>query len=54
MGYLIRSEQALLLVKEDLTESKSCFPYSRLAKFEEWWEDQQVSLTDGFVLLVLL
>lgn len=54
MGYLIRTEQALLLVKEDLTESKSCFPSSHLARFEEWREDHQVSLTDGFVLLILL
>lgn len=40
MGYWIRSEETPLLVKEDLTaKSKSCFPYSPLAKIEEWWED---------------
>lgn len=50
MGYWIRSGQTPFLVKEDLTaKSESCFPYSPLAKIEEWWEDDWVSLTDGLV-----
>lgn len=55
MGYRIRGEPTPLLVKEDLTaKSESCFPYSPLAKIEEWWEDDWVSLTDGLVLPRLL